>query len=439
MSVKEKIELIKSQLSEGMLEDKYLVEKKLSLLASQNKAQKESRKLYGKLNFLEKKARSSVMKRQRRLELRPVVSCPSRLPIYSKMPAIVDAIRKNQVVIISGDTGSGKSTQIPKMCLEAGRGIAGKIGCTQPRRIAAVTIARRISEELKENLGKSVGYKVRFSDRTGPDAYIKLLTDGMLLAEAQSDPLLSEYDTLIIDEAHERSLNVDFILGILRKLLQQRKDLKVIITSATIDTEKFSHAFDRAPVIRVEGRSYQVDVEYQVPEAEPDEDGESNYIDNAVHAVEKIIKRNLAGDILIFMPTEADIREVCDLLEARGFSKTKVLPLFARLTASQQKKVFSAVSGRKIVVATNVAETSLTIPGIKFVIDTGLARIPGYNPRTRTTSLPISPISRSSADQRKGRCGRVENGICIRLYSEEDYLCRLFYGPLTGVLDTENS
>ncbi|MDP6560949.1 MAG: ATP-dependent RNA helicase HrpA, partial [Candidatus Binatia bacterium] len=251
--------------------------------------------------------------------------------------------------------------------------------------------------------------------------YIKVMTDGMLLAETQQDPCLNEYDTLIIDEAHERSLNVDFILGILKTLLPRRKDLKVIITSATIDTKKFSAAFNAAPIIEVEGRMYPVEVEYMPIDPVLEEKGEATYVDMAVRAVETLKREKPFSDTLIFMPTEQDIREACEMLEARQDKGTRVLPLFARLTGAQQQRVFSSFSGRKIVVATNVAETSLTIPGIKYVIDTGLARIPRYVPRSRATSLTISPISRSSADQRKGRCGRVENGICIRLYSEEDY------------------
>jgi ATP-dependent helicase HrpA len=412
-----------------MLEDKYLILEKLDRLDGDRNFLKSGREIYGRLSALAKQAAASTSRREKRLTEKPIISHPPHLPIYARMSDIIRAISENQVVIISGDTGSGKSTQIPKMCLEAGQGIAGKIACTQPRRIAAITIARRIAEELNEKIGNSVGYKIRFSDRTSPESYIKILTDGMLLAETQKDPLLTEYDTLIIDEAHERNLNVDFLLGIIRNLIQKRKDLKIIITSATLDTKKFSLAFDGAKIIKVEGRSYPVKVEYLFPELESDENEEISYIEMVVKAVEGLEKRRLTGDILIFMPTEADIREACELLEARAFSRTKILPLFARLTSSQQKRVFATFSGRKIVISTNVAETSLTIPGIKYVIDTGLARIPSYNSRTRTTSLPITPISKSSADQRKGRCGRMENGICIRLYSEEDYLSRPEFTP----------
>ena len=334
----------------------------------------------------------------------------------------------HQVVILSGETGCGKSTQIPKMCLEAGLGIAGKIGCTQPRRIAATTIARRIADELGEPLGKSVGYKIRFTDQTTRESYIKVMTDGILLAETQGDRRLLEYDTIVIDEAHERSLNIDFLIGILRTLLPERPELKVIISSATLDTEKFKTAFEGAPAIVVEGRTYPVEVEYLPLDPEQEEAGEITYVDMAVQAVDMIQPEKHAGDILIFMPTEQDVLETCERLEGRHFSGVTVLPLYARLPASEQDRVYT-VKGRKIVAATNVAETSLTIPGIRYVIDSGLARISRYQPRTRTRSLPISPISRASADQRKGRCGRVQKGTCIRLYSEEDYLSRAEFTP----------
>jgi ATP-dependent helicase HrpA len=305
----------------------------------------------------------------------------------------------------------------------------GKIGCTQPRRIAATTIAKRIAEELGEGIGQSVGYKIRFRDKTPQDAYIKIMTDGMLLAETQRDPRLYEYDTLIIDEAHERSLNIDFLLGILKTLLAARPELKIIITSATLDTEKFSQAFNNAPVVEVSGRMYPVEVEYIPIDPDLEDAGEITYVDMAVKTVDMLRNQRQFGDILIFMPTEQDILETCERLEGRQYTGTTILPLFARLPGTQQGRVYS-VTGPKIVVATNVAETSLTIPNIKYVLDTGIARISRYQPSSRTTSLPISPISQSSADQRKGRCGRVQNGICIRLYSQEDYDSRhVFTAP----------
>jgi ATP-dependent helicase HrpA len=353
----------------------------------------------------------------------PRVSYPPELPITARAEEIVAALRspRGRVLIISGETGCGKSTQIPKMCLEAGRGVAGRVGVTQPRRLAAVTIAYRIAEELGEPLGRSVGYKIRFQDRTARDGYIKVMTDGILLAETQGDRLLSEYDTIIIDEAHERSLNIDFLLGIVRKLLDERPELKVVITSATLDTEKFSKAFRNAPVIEVSGRLYPVELEYRVPDKEEAED--KDYVDQAVEAVEYLRREKPPGDVLVFMPTEQDILETCRMLEGRKWPLVKVLPLFSRLPAGQQRLVYT-VTAPKIVVATNVAETSLTIPGIRYVVDTGVARISQYQPGTRINSLPISPVSRASADQRKGRCGRVKEGLCVRLYSEVDYGAR---------------
>ena len=368
--------------------------------------------ILGRLEGLNRRLSLSLAKRDARKISVPLIRYP-QLPISARREEIIEAIRHNQVTIISGETGSGKSTQIPKMCLEAGRGIRGLIGHTLPRRIAAMTIARRISEEIEEAVGRSVGYKIRFEQRLGENPYIKIMTDGILLAEAQLDPFLGEYDTIIVDEAHERSLNIDFLLGILRSLLVKRRDLKLVITSATIDTEKFSRAFEGAPVIEVSGRQYPVEVRYRPADPDAEEDEETSYVEEAVKVVEGLKAESSHGDILIFMPTERDIRETCDLLANK--SGTLVLPLFARLTWAEQRRIFSSSPLRKIVVATNVAETSITILGIRYVIDTGLARISRYNARTRTLNLPISPISRSSADQRKGRCGRVAEGVCIRL------------------------
>jgi ATP-dependent helicase HrpA len=384
--------------------------------------------LLEELDQLAGRLERSVEERESRRRRRPRLNYPPALPITAKRQEIVQAIRRHPVVIISGETGCGKSTQIPKMCLEAGRGIAGKIGCTQPRRIAAITIAHRIAEELGETTGRSVGYKIRFQDRTAREGYIKVMTDGLLLAETQSDRGLTEYDTLIIDEAHERSLNIDFLLGIIRTLLAARPELKVIVTSATLDTEKFAEAFGRAHVIRVGGRMYPVEVEYLPPESSSKAAGEGDYVELAVRAVERLKSRRHPGDILIFMPTEQDILETCEKLAGKHFAGATILPLYARLPAAQQGRIY-AVSGPKIVVATNVAETSLTIPGIRYVIDTGLARISQYQPGTRINSLPISPVSKASADQRKGRCGRVQEGVCIRLYTQEDYEARPEYTP----------
>jgi ATP-dependent helicase HrpA len=369
---------------------------------------------------------------------------PPELPISVRAEEIVATIQQHAVVILAGETGSGKTTQIPKMCLAAGRGIRGRIACTQPRRVAALSVSRRVAEELGVEWGREVGCKIRFNDRTTAATTIKFLTDGMLLAEVQGDPLLREYDTLIIDEAHERSLNIDFLLGHLRTLRYKRPELKIIITSATIDTEMFSQAFDGAPIVQVSGRTYPVEVIYAPLDAlgrdyaENDENEDRadvsavasakaealHYIDGAVEAVERIVRESPAGDILVFMPSERDIRETSDLLEGRRLRGCELVPLFGRLTNAEQQRVFAPTQARKIIVATNIAETSLTIPGIRFVVDTGLARMSRYAPQARTRRLPIEPVSQSSADQRKGRSGRVADGVCIRLYSEKDFLER---------------
>lgn len=394
---------------------------------SRNRKKWTEDRFSGELSEIGVQVQKAVARRARRAAQVPKCSDLSHLPITAAKATIVDAIRQHPVTIISGETGSGKTTQIPKFCLEAGRGIDGQIVCTQPRRIAATTVAARIAEELGEAPGHAVGYKIRFQDHTSPDAWIKVVTDGILLAEAQGDPWLNAYDTIIVDEAHERSLNIDFVLGILKRLVQRRRDLKLIITSATIDTEKFSRAFDNAPVIEVSGRLFPVETRYLAPETEAEKEEERTPVELAVRAVDDLVREGRSkdqNDILVFMPTEQDIRETCELLEGRKFPKTWVLPLFARLGQGEQSRVFAPTGLRKIIVATNVAETSITIPGIRYVVDTGLARISQYVPRSGTTRLPVVPISRSSADQRKGRCGRVQNGVCVRLYTEENYLNR---------------
>ncbi len=373
------------------------------------------------LDRLLAQVRASVALRTERHSQVPRVTYPPELPITARKDDIVAAIRSHQIVVIAGETGSGKTTQIPKMCLEAGLGIEAKIGCTQPRRVAALSISRRIAEELNVNWGREVGCTIRFDDRSSPHTYIKLMTDGILLAETQSDPLLSEYNCLIIDEAHERSLNIDFLLGYLKTLLAKRNDLKLIITSATIDTQTFSRAFNHAPIIEVSGRLYPVETIYAPFDAESEESGDITYVDAAVRAAETALCEPGEGDILIFMPGERDIRETSDLLDGRFGREAEIIPLFGLLSAGDQQRVFAPSDRRKIVVATNIAETSLTIPGIRYVIDAGLARISRYNPRTRTKRLPVEPISQSSANQRKGRAGRVRDGVCIRLYAEEDF------------------
>lgn len=359
---------------------------------------------------------------QRRRASCPVIDYPENLPVSQKKDDILAAIRDNQVVIVAGETGSGKTTQLPKICMELGRGIKGLIGHTQPRRLAARTVANRIAEELHSEPGSTVGYKVRFTDSVSENTLVKLMTDGILLAEIQQDRLLMQYDTIIIDEAHERSLNIDFLLGYLRELLPKRPDLKVIITSATIDPQRFSRHFNDAPIIEVSGRTYPVEVRYR-PLVEDNDDTDRDQLQAIFDAVDEL-GRESAGDILIFMSGEREIRDTADALNKLALPHTEILPLYARLSNSEQNRVFQSHVGRRIVLATNVAETSLTVPGIKYVIDPGTARISRYSYRTKVQRLPIEPISQASANQRKGRCGRVSEGICIRLYAESDFLSR---------------
>ncbi|MFC4586800.1 ATP-dependent RNA helicase HrpA [Sphaerisporangium corydalis] len=350
-----------------------------------------------------------------RRALIPAITYPPALPVSQRKDDILDVVRDHQVVIVAGETGSGKTTQIPKICLELGRGVRGQIGHTQPRRIAARTVAERIAEELDTPLGDAVGYKVRFTDQSGDGTLVKLMTDGILLAEMQRDRLLSRYDTLIIDEAHERSLNIDFILGYLKQLLPKRPDLKVIITSATIDPERFSRHFGDAPIVEVSGRTYPVEVRHR-----PITDDQEDQAQAIVDAVDELCAEG-PGDILVFLSGEREIRDTAEALKGR---KEEVLPLYARLSSGEQHRVFQAHRGRRIVLATNVAETSLTVPGIKYVVDPGFARISRYSHRLKVQRLPIEPVSQASANQRKGRCGRTSDGICVRLYSEEDFLGR---------------
>ncbi|MGC7559398.1 ATP-dependent RNA helicase HrpA [Pasteurella sp. PK-2025] len=344
------------------------------------------------------------------------IEFPENLPVSQRKAEIQALISQHQVVVIAGETGSGKTTQLPKMCLELGLGTKGFIGHTQPRRIAARSVATRIAEELKTELGDLVGYKVRFNDQISENTLVKLMTDGILLAEIQHDPFLNQYDTLIIDEAHERSLNNDFILGYLKQLLPKRPDLKVIITSATIDVERFSKHFNHAPIIEVSGRTYPVEVRYRPIIEEEDQD----QLQGILNAVDELQAEG-RGDILIFLNGEREIRDTAEALQKQDLKHTEILPLFARLSAQEQNKIFHPSGLNRIVLATNVAETSLTVPGIKYVIDPGTARISRYSYRTKVQRLPIEPISQASANQRKGRCGRVSEGICIRLYSEEDF------------------
>ncbi len=368
-------------------------------------------------------ARAEVRMAERR-GLVPTVSYPEQLPVSQKKDVIADAIRDHQVVIVAGETGSGKTTQIPKICLELGRGVRGMIGHTQPRRIAARTVAERVAEELDTPLGEAVGWKVRFTDQVNPDGtFVKLMTDGILLAEVQTDRELRAYDTIIIDEAHERSLNIDFLLGYLAQLLPKRPDLKVVITSATIDPGRFSRHFGDAPIVEVSGRTYPVEVRYRPLLEEEGDDSDRDQITAICDAVEELQGEG-KGDILVFLSGEREIRDTADALEKKKYRFTEVLPLYARLSHAEQNRVFQSHTGRRIVLATNVAETSLTVPGIKYVIDPGTARISRYSHRTKVQRLPIEAISQASANQRKGRCGRTSDGICIRLYSEDDFLAR---------------
>lgn len=363
----------------------------------------------------------SMMVAQQRAAAKPTINYPEQLPVSQKKDEIAEAIENNQVVIVAGETGSGKTTQLPKICSELGRGQFGLIGHTQPRRLAARSVANRIAEEMETSLGEFVGYKVRFNDQISENTQVKLMTDGILLAEIQHDRFLNQYDTIIIDEAHERSLNIDFILGYLRELLPKRPDLKIIITSATIDPERFSKHFNDAPIIEVSGRTYPVETRYRPLSG--DDDGDRDQLEGIFEAVDELCDEGL-GDILIFMNGEREIRDTADALTKRNLRDTEIVPLYARLSAGEQNKIFQPHAGRRIVLATNVAETSLTVPGIKYVIDPGTARISRYSYRTKVQRLPIEPVSQASANQRKGRCGRVEEGICIRLYSEEDFESR---------------
>ncbi|ARH91973.1 ATP-dependent RNA helicase HrpA [Streptomyces sp. MOE7] len=370
----------------------------------------------------------------------PEITYPEELPVSQKKDDILAAIRDHQVVIVAGETGSGKTTQIPKICLELGRGVRGLIGHTQPRRIAARTVAERVAEELRTPLGEAVGWKVRFTDQVGGDTLVKLMTDGILLAEIQTDRELRQYDTLIIDEAHERSLNIDFILGYLAQLLPRRPDLKIVITSATIDPERFARHFGSfatvgaaapddgderpgAPIVEVSGRTYPVEVRYRPLLEEGGQDADRDQITAICDAVDELQAEG-PGDILVFLSGEREIRDTADALNKKQLPRTEVLPLYARLSHAEQHRVFQRHTGRRIVLATNVAETSLTVPGIRYVIDPGMARISRYSYRTKVQRLPIEAISQASANQRKGRCGRTSDGICIRLYSEDDFLSR---------------
>ncbi|MCE7973615.1 MAG: ATP-dependent RNA helicase HrpA [Leptolyngbya sp. PLA1] len=400
-------------------------------LRSELEAMRRGEDRSGSLRALAQSIAPAHARAEARRRTVPAVTYPPDLPVGQRRDDILAAIRDHQVVVVCGETGSGKTTQLPKICLELGRGVSGMIGHTQPRRLAARSVSLRIAEELGVPLGERVGYKVRFGDKTGPSTLVKLMTDGILLAETQGDPDLEAYDTIILDEAHERSLNIDFLLGYLKRLLPRRPDLKVVVTSATIDPERFSRHFDDAPIITVTGRMYPVEVVYRPPSEEGQDERDEGMQRHIVDAVDECATRG-DGDILVFLSGEREIRETAESLRNHhvpGAPGTKILPLYAKLSADEQMEVFRPHTHRRIVLATNVAETSLTVPGIRFVVDTGVARLNRYSPRTKVQRLEVEPISRSSADQRAGRCGRIGPGVCVRLYAEEDYQARPRYTP----------
>src|SRR5918995_3563550 len=363
------------------------------------------------------RSRPDLVERRRAAALR--IDYPPELPVSGRRDELRDAIRDHQVVVVAGETGSGKTTQLPKLCLELGRGLEGMIAHTQPRRLAARTVAERIAHELRVPLGEAVGYAVRFSDRSSPSTLVRLMTDGLLLAEIRRDRSLRRYDTIVVDEAHERSLNIDFLLGHLARILPRRPDLKLVITSATIDPQRFARHFgEDVPVVEVSGRTYPVEVRYRPVERpeEPDRD----QTDAIGDAVEELL-REPPGDVLVFLSGEREIRDTAEALGSRLPPDVELLPLYARLATREQQRVFKPSGARRVVLATNVAETSLTVPGIRYVVDPGFARISRYSARLKVQRLPIEPISQASADQRKGRCGRTSDGVAIRLYAEEDF------------------
>ncbi len=414
---------LETQIPLSLRKDQHRFRRTLDKLKADQKAGRDIAK---PLDDLQTRLAESVNARKARANSIPELEYPGDLPVSERRGDILKAILENQVVIVCGETGSGKTTQLPKICLEAGRGVAGYIGHTQPRRIAARSVANRIAEELKQPLGKAVGFKIRFSDHTSTESLIKLMTDGILLAETQNDRFLDQYDTLIIDEAHERSLNIDFLLGYMKWLLPRRPDFKLIVTSATIDPERFSRHFNDAPIINVSGRTYPVEIRYRpvLVEEDDNEDETSNELQRGILAAVDELHRESTGDILVFLIGERDIRETAESLRKHHPVDCEILPLYSRLSNAEQEQIFKPHKKRRIVLSTNVAETSLTVPGIRSVIDAGHARISRYSHRSKLQRLPIENISQASANQRAGRCGRVGPGVCIRLYSEADFLHR---------------
>jgi len=427
------VDELRVSLPELSLRDEHRLSRQLESLIHANRRSAEDRQ--SDLDKLAREVASAQARQAARRASVPALKYPPELPVSQRRDDLLAAIRDHQVVIVAGETGSGKTTQIPKICLELGRGIRGLIGHTQPRRLAARSVAERIADEVGTPLGDTIGYTVRFTDHVSAGTLVKLMTDGILLAEIQRDRMLTRYDTLIIDEAHERSLTIDFLLGYLKQLLPRRPDLKVIITSATIDPQAFSRHFGDAPIVEVSGRTYPVEVRYRPlvitayddeGEDEQDEGVEvvRDQIQAVCEAVEELVHEGADGDILVFFSGEREIRDAADALRRSAGPLTEIVPLYARLSAAEQHKVFAAHTGRRIVLATNIAETSLTVPGIRYVVDPGTARISRYSYRTKVQRLPIEPISQASANQRKGRCGRLSDGICIRLYDEQDFEAR---------------
>ncbi|WP_407650423.1 ATP-dependent RNA helicase HrpA [Halomonas kalidii] len=437
LSAADDLQALRRGLDDAMLRDVPTLDRRLRGLARRLKEGKPVDRGLGQVREALERSQQAVA---RRATIPVTLDYPEALPVAERRGEILEALRDHQVVVVAGETGSGKTTQLPKLCLELGLGRRGLIGHTQPRRLAARSVAARLAEEMAVPLGEQVGYQVRFTDQTGDDTLVKLMTDGILLAETRHDPDLTRYDTIIIDEAHERSLNIDFLLGYLKRLLARRPDLKVVITSATIDVERFSAHFALpgndgtprpAPVVEVSGRTYPVEVRYRPLVREADDEEDRTLQEGILHAVEELEavereKRWFHGprDILVFLPGEREIRETADTLRRADLKGTEILPLYARLSNAEQNRVFAPHAGRRIVLATNVAETSLTVPGIRYVIDPGLVRISRYSYRAKIQRLPVEAVSQASADQRKGRCGRVAEGVCIRLYDEEDFLAR---------------
>ena len=424
---------LRNQINQCLSADQFALRQALSRLTGRTAGSGPGAGQQQALATLQARIEKSIARVQARKARIPIIKYPAQLPVSEKRQDIADALRQHQIVVVAGETGSGKTTQIPKICLELGYGVKGLIGHTQPRRLAARAVASRIAEELGETPGQGVGYQVRFSDNTNENTFIKLMTDGILLAEIQQDRYLNKYEVLIIDEAHERSLNIDFLLGYLKRLSRQRPDLKIIITSATIDVEKFSRYFSGAPIISVSGRTFPVDILYQDPTELDSEDKDDDIllagVLHALRTLERIEreKRQAPGDVLIFLSGEREIRDLAVALRKQELRHTEILPLYARLTQNEQQRIFAPHPGRRIILSTNVAETSLTVPGIRYVIDSGLVRISRYSVQSKVQRLPIEPVSQASANQRAGRCGRVASGICIRLYSESDFFSRPLY------------